>query len=575
MISLEPAPGTADRCRTHASRLAAALGLGLLVPVLGSACIRAGFEQASVPVSDRTSALPLPPTWMTDGLVGWWKMDESSGTLVVDASGSGNDGVLTGGQETGTAQAGSSTTSICDPANVGLSTVDDAYRDAALEITSGTMAGTRRLISAYAGGTRTFTLSPLLSADPTGSTFVVRHQTAGKFGRALAFKGELTGTTAAFVEVPGSSTLTIASSVTVAVWVYRHATDAGDSVLIQSRRPGYSDGNFGLRSSSFPLYVDDLGHPSGYLTLFFPAPASESWHHIVGTYDGHWQRVFIDGEETGAAERVGQHTIDNSGASLTMGANMNFGTQTYSLNGLLDDVRIYNRALSAVEVRTLYAGSPAPVGWWKLDEDSGTTARDSSGNDNDGNFMAGGGNWVDGNIGNGIEFTGAPGRVEAGVGSAAMDIVGPLTIETWVKPDVLPPDRGAHQNVVGKGSDSDNFWNIGIDSWDGDTKGFYFSVRVDGNWLLARANATASNHVGRWAFVAGVYDRHNLTVYVDGVAGGPQAYAGLLPASSSDPLSIGYPSFAGLAAPNAVIDDVRIYNYARTQEQIAEDMDTQ
>ncbi|MFC1600706.1 LamG-like jellyroll fold domain-containing protein, partial [Patescibacteria group bacterium] len=50
--------------------------------------------------------------FLSNGLVGYWKMDESSGTNVSDSSGNGNDGTLTNAQETGTAEADDSTTTV-------------------------------------------------------------------------------------------------------------------------------------------------------------------------------------------------------------------------------------------------------------------------------------------------------------------------------------------------------------------------------------------------------------------------------------------------------------------------------
>jgi len=65
-------------------------------------------------------------------------------------------------------------------------------------------------------------------------------------------------------------------------------------------------------------------------------------------------------------------------------------------NGSLDDIRIYNRALSASEVAVLYNGgagrtdnpSSGIVGWWKMNDGSGQTVTDSSGSGNNGTLGA-------------------------------------------------------------------------------------------------------------------------------------------------------------------------------------------
>ncbi|MEM4721751.1 MAG: DUF2341 domain-containing protein, partial [Candidatus Methanomethylicaceae archaeon] len=103
------------------------------------------------------------PKWMTDGLVGWWKMDETEGATVADASGNGNNGTLTNAQETGTAETESTTTTVVDADNSALSTTDDAYNNMILRVTGGTgcgiTAGTERTIQDYTGSTRTFTVA--------------------------------------------------------------------------------------------------------------------------------------------------------------------------------------------------------------------------------------------------------------------------------------------------------------------------------------------------------------------------------------------------------------------------------
>src|SRR5690606_38002549 len=64
--------------------------------------------------------------------------------------------------------------------------------------------------------------------------------------------------------------------------------------------------------------------------------------------------------------------------------------------GLIDDVRIYSEALSAAQVQALYQGKDVDdtnlEGWWKFDDNTGTSATDSSGNGNTGTIS--GATWV-------------------------------------------------------------------------------------------------------------------------------------------------------------------------------------
>jgi hypothetical protein len=75
----------------------------------------------------------------------------------------------------------------------------------------------------------------------------------------------------------------------------------------------------------------------------------DAWHHIavvVTTADGGTHRYYLNGEEIGATKDLGFERIRPSGAPTYIGGQDGF-------EGLIDEVRIYNRALSAEEVARL------------------------------------------------------------------------------------------------------------------------------------------------------------------------------------------------------------------------------
>ncbi|RAR47170.1 putative secreted protein (Por secretion system target) [Flavobacterium lacus] len=75
------------------------------------------------------------------------------------------------------------------------------------------------------------------------------------------------------------------------------------------------------------------------------------WHHIVVTYNGAQLRIYQDGQLTGQLNHNG--TITNNGANLQFGRQSNgLGNATY--RGDVDEIKLYNRALSLNEVRTLF-----------------------------------------------------------------------------------------------------------------------------------------------------------------------------------------------------------------------------
>jgi len=113
----------------------------------------------------------------------------------------------------------------------------------------------------------------------------------------------------------------------------------------------------------------------------------EQWYHIVATNNGAEQKIYVNGVESGSNNVV-------TGQIRDVPKPMWIGqiTSAYvraGFEGIIDDVRVYNRALSAEEVEQIMYSKPADdevglVGYWDFDEGEGQVAVDTSGNDNDG-----------------------------------------------------------------------------------------------------------------------------------------------------------------------------------------------
>jgi hypothetical protein len=82
------------------------------------------------------------------------------------------------------------------------------------------------------------------------------------------------------------------------------------------------------------------------------------WHHVVATYDGVDAKIYMDGWPAGKpAHKVGE--LKRNDYDLTIGANRSnpdgaYGEIGASFNGMMDDVMMFNRALSDDEVQTLF-----------------------------------------------------------------------------------------------------------------------------------------------------------------------------------------------------------------------------
>ncbi|HGG58862.1 MAG TPA: LamG domain-containing protein, partial [Gammaproteobacteria bacterium] len=88
------------------------------------------------------------------------------------------------------------------------------------------------------------------------------------------------------------------------------------------------------------------------------ASALNQWVHIAGTYDGQQAIIYVDGERICSAQMTGpialtEHPFSSSGFLNNDGAGTESGV-TDEIPGRIDDLRIYNRALSPEEIRSVY-----------------------------------------------------------------------------------------------------------------------------------------------------------------------------------------------------------------------------
>ncbi|WP_179759136.1 DUF4347 domain-containing protein, partial [Hoeflea halophila] len=150
------------------------------------------------------------------------------------------------------------------------------------------------------------------------------------------------------------------TNVTLAGWVNLTSADTwgsdivslGDSVALRLDYPANA-GNEGVHG----FFYDGSNWRGTSSSQFI---AGTGWHHIAYTYSdtGNSQKLYIDGIEVASSAYTDSISYTR-GVNTIIGANGDGGNDA-NLNGLVDDVRIYNRALSAAEISNLANGPVNP-----------------------------------------------------------------------------------------------------------------------------------------------------------------------------------------------------------------------
>lgn len=156
------------------------------------------------------------------------------------------------------------------------------------------------------------------------------------------------------VTVPGPNLKFRMRELAVSCWIKVGEPVQNDKWFINSLHgPGNAGFRMGVTGGGRLCFAVPVSGWSHHLLASEPLPVGR-WIHVVGTYDGETIRLFADGKPCGQMERRGR--INWDGHSMTLG-NYEMGHKAY-FRGLLDEVRIYGRALSADEIAKMALETP-------------------------------------------------------------------------------------------------------------------------------------------------------------------------------------------------------------------------
>lgn len=254
---------------------------------------------------------------------------------------------------------------------------------------------------------------------------------------------------------------------------------------------------------------------------------------------------------------------------------------TSYLNGYIDDFKMYSTVLTAAEIKADYTsgtakmgtnngtsvsfGKPSgylsagPVAYWKMDENTGTTAYDSSGNHLHGTFTNGP-TWNAGKFGSGVKFDGTNDEIRST--SSSFEITSAITVQAWVK---VANFNGVNDVQILNKTNGSNGYGLEI--------GFSSHVpkfRVGNGTSYNTISASTVILTDKWYFITGTQAADGTQkIYVNGILENTATITGSLTAAVGQNFSLGTRGGGDLL--NGNLDEFKIYNYVRTQSQVMED----
>src|SRR5262249_21022594 len=174
---------------------------------------------------------------------------------------------------------------------------------------------------------------------------------------ALSFNG-----VNAYVTVSNAPSLNLTGDLTITAWVKGLSTAYENPIVAKHNGSATYDYDFFLyKDRALVLYAD--GMSPAFVQSSVAIPDTTNWHHVAVTRKSSSVTFYLDGSPAGTASMAGAFHTNSSPVDIGCDA-ANCNTTDGLLKGSGDEVRIYNRALSASEIQTVMnsttASSPPP-----------------------------------------------------------------------------------------------------------------------------------------------------------------------------------------------------------------------
>jgi hypothetical protein len=403
----------------------------------------------------------------------------------------------------------------------------------------------------------------------------------GRNGTAsgVSFGADRKAKAASAVNLTGSTCVSIpsfnvANQITLSIWMNPTQVTVGKKLLGKHSGAADIQGTLGLNGNKpwFELTTGGVYRS----TVVSPNPVSAGvWTLVTGTYDGSSMKLYVNGALV--------YTEAASGAIATNALPWNIGSTNWcnpgaNFSGLLDDARIYNRALSAAEVSALFrtydgvaklgSGEKNLVGWWKLDGNG----KDSSPYGNNATSITNATPVADrkGTAAGAYNFSGVGSNGFQVSNSSSLQPSDKLSISAWVRYGT--GSMGIYQMILSKANGS-----FGYELNKSSSNALRFEPTcADGTSHRFNEAAGSLSTTGVWYHVAATFDattgdgqlfvngQPRTVSYIDARAPCVGGFG-----VNTGPLTLGSRSWTGSPNMTGDLDDVRLYTRVLSAAEVA------
>ncbi len=208
-----------------------------------------------------------------------------------------------------------------------------------------TLSAPSGLVAAYGFEEGTGTTTADASGNGlTGTITQATWTTAGKFGKALTFSGAK----GSWVTVANAPALQLTTGMTISAWVKPTAAlPQWPSIVMKERTDELTYALYANSNTNQPNINYTSGGEEVNLNAGSAVPVN-AWTYLTGTFDGTTLKFFVNGQLVGS--KASTASIDTTTGVLRIGGDNVWDGEYFP--GVIDEVRIYNRALSPQEIQT-------------------------------------------------------------------------------------------------------------------------------------------------------------------------------------------------------------------------------